>query len=336
MDKEAVSNRCLWDVTGLASSRCETVGDVACGRRVRVPFSDSIQGYQWLARHLRQMDFSPPSTADFKSYATRWEGRYSAIIPDRTAKLTLVPVVDATPFFSHQMPIIGIPMSMFPVIAHHGRVHVGNIIVPRKLATNAVSVERIKALQQLLDQDIAAYVEEGYPAAGDWGAFAESHNVGPNFFTVLTDPEGRILASLNASGSEPGLESEDPISYLMVAAAVLGLATAGGRLVLRMIAQRAARKAAAAAAVTIPEGEVYLAAVRNGEVIGWTANSGLGHEVWIERTFRWTVKTVPKDITVVSVGKHGGEIVGILSGSVHGSPRLAPFDVLQVLKKFFR
>lgn len=117
MDKEAVANRCLWNVTGLASSRCESVGDVACGRRVRVPYADTfyrqvsvlgisfrkqyeapLRGYQW---PMRPMDFSRPSTADFKSYATRWEGRYSAIILDRTATLTLVPVVDATPFFSH-------------------------------------------------------------------------------------------------------------------------------------------------------------------------------------------------------------------------------------------
>jgi hypothetical protein len=35
MDKEAVFNRCLLDATGLASTQCESVGDVACYRRVR-------------------------------------------------------------------------------------------------------------------------------------------------------------------------------------------------------------------------------------------------------------------------------------------------------------
>jgi hypothetical protein len=64
---------------------------------------------------------------------------------------------------------------------HHGTVHVTNIIVPRKFATSAVSVDRIKAPEQLLNQGIEVYVEEGYPAAGDWGSFAQSNNVGPNF-----------------------------------------------------------------------------------------------------------------------------------------------------------
>jgi hypothetical protein len=45
---------------------------------------------------------------------------------------------------------------------------------------------------------------------------------------------------------------------------------------------------------------------------------------------------VPKDVTVVAVGKHGGEIAATLSGGIYGSPRLAPYDVLQVLKNFFR
>jgi hypothetical protein len=62
---------------------------------------------------------------------------------------------------------------------------------------------------------------------------------------VLTDPEGRILASLDASGSEPGLESEDPLSYLLPAVDVLKLATKGSRLVFRMVSRRAAAKAEA-------------------------------------------------------------------------------------------
>jgi len=59
----------------------------------------------------------------------------------------------------------------------------------------------------------------------------------------LTDPDGRILACLNAYGSEPGLESEDPLSYLAIGAAVVKLATVGGKVVFRMVSQRVARKA---------------------------------------------------------------------------------------------
>jgi hypothetical protein len=84
-----------------------------------------------------------------------------------------------------------------------------------------------------LDQGTGAYVEHGYPDAGDWGPFSDRNNIGPNNFTVLTDPEGLILACLDASGSEPGLESEDPLSYLMVASALLDLLKVGGRRVLQ-------------------------------------------------------------------------------------------------------
>jgi hypothetical protein len=52
------------------------------------------------------------------------------------------------------------------------------------------------------------------------------------------------MALLGASGSEPGLESEDPISFLMATVSILGLATKGGRLVFRLLSRRAADEAA--------------------------------------------------------------------------------------------
>jgi len=133
---------------------------------------------------------------------------------------------------------------MFPVIGHYGTVEVLNIIVPNKFETTALGHDRRKALEQLLDQNIKAYVEQGYPAFGNWQPFALPHNRGPNFFTVLTDPEGRILAIIDAFGSEPGLESEDPISDLLMVVELLALAKAGTRAVFRIISRRAARKAA--------------------------------------------------------------------------------------------
>ena len=244
MDEEAVLNRCLWDVTEMARSRYETVGDNARGRQVRVPFEDSVQGYQLIGSQLRPMDLSLRSSTDFRSYATRWEERYSALIPNRTARTTLVPVVSTKSFLSAKLPAQfgGTKLSLFPIVAHYGVVGVEDIIVLRKYATTMSSTERINALERLLDQGVEAYVEENYPGGG-WGPFAEYNNIGPNNFTVLTDPEGRILAILGASGSEPGLESEDPISYLMIGIALVGLATKGGRLIYRLISDRAARNA---------------------------------------------------------------------------------------------
>ena len=127
---------------------------------------------------------------------------------------------------------------------------VTEIIVLRKFATNTFGNDRRNALERLLDNDVEAYIEQGYPPYGDWGPFADSNNLGPNNFTVLTDPDGRILACLDAYASEPGLESEDPLSYVMIAAALVELATVAGRIVLRMASQRAARKAAERAATS--------------------------------------------------------------------------------------
>jgi fructose-specific component phosphotransferase system IIB-like protein len=76
----------------------------------------------------------------------------------------------------------------------------------------------------------------------------DANNLGPNKFTVLTDPDGRILVILGAFGSEPGLVSEDPLSYLAIAPALLDLMKVGGRLVLRMVSKRALKKAALLAA----------------------------------------------------------------------------------------
>ena len=235
-------DRCLWDVTGLAREKWVTVGDNAHGGRARVAAAGSISGYRWLGSRLAPIDCLPCS--EFS--ATRWEQRSSVLNPDRTGSLKFAPVVSDKSLVSFSFPITG-SQAAFPIVAHYGTVSVDEIIVPRKFATGLVSRERRAALERLLDQDIKAYVEQGYPDAGDWGPFSDINNIGPNKFTVLTDPEGLILACLDAFGSEPGLESEDPISYLMLAPALLELVKVGGRVVWRLASQRAARKAAARA-----------------------------------------------------------------------------------------
>ena len=241
MDETAVFNRSLWDVTGLAREVCQRNGDVACASRERMPARGSIAGRGWVGGHLMPKEFWP--FADFNTYATRWEQRYSVLTPEHS-RLRFVPVVGEKSRLSFPIPSpLGAKVSALPVIGHHGTASVTDIIVLKKYATDAVGDARRAALEGLLDQGIEAYVEENYPPYGNWGSFSLPHNIGPNNFTLLTDPDGRILACLNAYGSEPGLESEDPLSYLAIGAAVVKLATVGGKVVFRMVSQRVARKA---------------------------------------------------------------------------------------------
>ena len=270
MDAMATLSRSLWDVTGLAHEGCARLADNACGRLVRVPVADSIQGRVWVGSHLSPREFWPID--GFTTYATGWEQRYSVLTPTRS-HLKFVPVVSDKSRLSYSLLARwGAASSAFPVIAHYGTARVSEIIVPRKYATTAFRDDRRKALERLLDDGVEAFVEEGYPG-GSFGPFAEANNLGPNYFTVLTDPDGRILACLDAFGSEAGLESEDPLSYLMVGAALLKLATAGGRVVFRLASQRAARKAAqrAAARAAINEGTISaeeLTTIRGGAATG--------------------------------------------------------------------
>jgi hypothetical protein len=272
MDDVAVFNRCLWDVTALAHDKCRTHGDNACGRYERVPAKGSIQGHGWVGKHVLRKEFWP--VGDFNTYATRWEERYSVLPPTRS-RLKFVPVVSDQSRLSYNIPTpSGGKMSAFPVIAHYGTASVTEVIVLKKFATTAVSSARRAALEGLLDQGIEAYVEEGYPPYGDWGPFSDWNNIGPNKFTMLTDPEGRILACLDAYGSEPGLESEDPLSYLAIGSALVKLATAGGKVVFRMVSQRAARKAAQKAAARAATSEVKVLSMEELKTIRGGASSG--------------------------------------------------------------
>jgi len=90
---------------------------------------------------------------------------------------------------------------MFPVIGHYGDVGVEHILVRKQFATKALGHERTNVLKWLVDHGIEVYVEENYPVYGEWERFALPHNIGPNFFTVLADPEGRILAVLRSEAS---------------------------------------------------------------------------------------------------------------------------------------
>jgi hypothetical protein len=271
MDQTAVLNRSVWDVTGLAHEEWRTVGDNAHGRRVSVPFSGSTKGKLWFGSQLMPKDFRP--RGDFEAYGTSWEQRYSALISNRVFTLTFVPVASDRSRVHYVLPaVFGGTQNVYQVVAHHGTVSVDEIIVPRKFATKESLDARRDALEDLLDQDIEAYAEQDYPPYGEWVPFAEQNNLGPNNFTVLTDPDGRILAVLDAFGNEPGLESEDPLSYLMLAPAIVDIVKVGGRLVLRVASRRAAVRAAEAAAKRAALGEIRtlteseLKSIRGGAV----------------------------------------------------------------------
>ncbi|WP_159726055.1 hypothetical protein [Methylosinus sp. Ce-a6] len=246
MDYEALSNRSLLDATLWARQEWVTVGDNAHGGRVRAPFLDSVQGFQLVPGQMRPLDLYRAPSTNFDGFATRWEKRYSILVANRSTKMSIAPVVDQKPFYAYDHPVLN-KFAAYPVVGHFGRVPVGNIIVRRKFATESDGERRTSDLQAILDQDIA-YVEEDYPNAGDWGPFAKYHNVGPNYFELLIDPDGVILAIQGSGGSEPGLESEDPLSYVMAGYGLIKLATQGGRVVMKLLAKRAARKAAETAA----------------------------------------------------------------------------------------
>ncbi|WP_400766559.1 hypothetical protein [Methylosinus sporium] len=242
MDYEAIASRSLLDATLWARQEWVTVGDNAHGGRSRVPFQNSVQGFQLLPSQLRPLDLYRSPSTKFEDFATRWEKRYSLLFANRSTTMSLAPVVDRSPFYAYDYPIVG-KFAAYPVIGHYGIVPVENIIVRRNFATQNDREERVKDLQAILDHDIA-YVEEDYPNAGDWGPFARYNNLGPNYFELLIDPEGQILAIRGYGGSEPGLVSEDPLSYVIAGYGLVKLATGGGRVLLKLLAKRAARKAA--------------------------------------------------------------------------------------------
>ena len=56
MDKEAVSNRCLWDVTEMPAG---SHWDLSRATEVRDPYEGSVQGLQLVGPHPRSMDLFP-------------------------------------------------------------------------------------------------------------------------------------------------------------------------------------------------------------------------------------------------------------------------------------
>jgi hypothetical protein len=333
MDNVTVSHRCLWDVTQLARNEWRTVGDNAHGRQVRVASKDSVQGYQWRTKQLRPMDLFSPSTADFTGYATRWERRYSVLSSERSGRLSFVPVVDHTAFFAYNLPLPakfgGGTMSSFPVVAHYGTVGVADIIVLQKYATTRVSTERVKALESILDQG-DAYVEEGYPG-GAWGPFAHWDNVGPNYFTVLTDLEGRILANLGSFGSERGLESEDPLDYIMLGQLTADLLKGAGKIVFGL-ARRGAKKAIVSLAKRTLTKELEedigsAAAKRIAEKLAQRSTEYVRRSGITPRHFK-AFQDAARETNLVAVVRNGNEVaIPLIEKGCPGKPKIfEPFN----------
>jgi hypothetical protein len=231
-----------------------------------VALKDSIRGYQFIQSNLRQLDLA--QWGDFSEYATRWEKRYSVLIDDKSSLMDAVPVVDHKIYSFLQLPIGKV--SMFPVIAHYVTVPVYDIIVAKRFTVQRTE-EAATQLSLILDQGMEAYVEENYPDAGNWAPLCpHASNLGPNYYTVLVDPEGRIITVFNKFGAEKALISEDPLFYVTVVALSLKLATAGARIVFRMITRKVAQTIPAAVGVEIVS-PVYRIAERDVVIVNTSA-----------------------------------------------------------------
>ncbi len=238
MDYVASFNRSLMDATSWgtpAHEEWESCGDVSHHHKVTVPYQPqkgTIPGFFWLPQQLRNAWFFQPPGFYFGSYATEWEKRYSVLVPGDHG-VSLSPVMDP-------MPLNG--TSMYPVIAHHGKVRVSDILVPKEYASkHQYGADVAERLEWILTQtESPVYVERNYPEGCNWvPIFSGPSNIAPTFFTVVTDPEGQIILVLNASGSEPGLKP-DPIfgtglDYLATAIMLIELGGMGFRLVRALV-----------------------------------------------------------------------------------------------------
>ena len=328
MDYKTAFMRSLWDVTSSgrpAHQECETVGDVACGRRVQVPHqpkSGSVQGFKWLTGQLQPVDLDRPWSADFVGYATQWEQRYSILVPDRNYHLPVSPVVNH----------IALQASgTFPVIAHYGAVSENNVIVPRKYAVGSRDAGMRRSPEQLewiLSQGIHAYVEQDYPDAGDWGPLAPGSSGYPVGFTVLTDLEGRILANLGTFGSEPALVSVDPLDYVMVGTILVDLAKIGGKLILAM-ARKAAQKEVTSLAKRKLAGDLEGAAAKTaGKEIALMARRSTNYasKTGITRSHFKLFQDAARETNLVALVRNGKEAaIPLIEKKCPGKPMIFKF-----------
>jgi hypothetical protein len=80
------------------------------------------------------------------------------------------------------------------------------------------------------------------------------------------------------------------------------------------------------------DGQAVLAVVRGGSLIAKTSDISLSHREFVQRT----LGALPDGARVVTIGKHGSEIVALNSRTFHGNQLPAPQEVLDVVRTLFK
>lgn len=234
MGQEALFNRCLWDVTQLSHDECRTLGDNACGASERVEFRGSVSGFQGLK--FRPLQLYP--SGNFLLYATDWERLHSNLIPFSWGDIDAKPVVgeQAIPELFVKTPF-GRTIRGFPIAGHVVTANVKYVYGPSKFGvggSQAVGTAPAR-LKSILTGGMEAFVS-GIPPKG-LAPLGEYNSGMVVTFKVYVDLNGKILALLTAGTGEAGLESEDPISYLLMVPGLIQLGKLGAKMIWSTVAR---------------------------------------------------------------------------------------------------
>lgn len=302
-DRLVLYHRNFVDVTDKATTRGPAQDPVAVGQ-TREAMEGSYQGYQAVASSLRTLDLYPKPGQDFEKCATQWEKLHSTLVPG-SGPTRLKPVVH-----------VKAGAAGFPVVAHHGEIGQGEILVPRQYKGQDSPAD-------LLNQDVPLFVvNRGYPDAGDWAPLSNGRTMYRH--TVITDLEGRILAELDRRTVD-GLEEADPFLYLDIAMLLVELGAAVGRRLVQAMTRRAARKEAANAIKSLQKAKLELRMPKPRSIprsSGYVRKSGITPEHF--RSFQEAAREA-KVIAVVRNGKESA--IPLIEKGCPGKPKVfEPFN----------
>ena len=246
MGQEALINRCLYDVTGLSHDECRTLGDNACGARERVEFSGSLPGFQGLTFRPLQLY----SSGNFLLYATEWEIMHSNLIPFSRSDIDVKPVVgtQSIPELFIKTPFVQI--QSYPIAGHVVTTNVRYVYVPSKfgLGGSQATGTEVERLKSILNNGMEAFVSAVPPKTQGLSPLGEHSSGRVVTFKLYVDLNGKILAFLSGGIGEAGLESEDPISYLMMVPGMIQLGKLGAKMIWSTVARREVAQALTSAA----------------------------------------------------------------------------------------
>jgi hypothetical protein len=246
MGQEALFNRCLYDVTRLSHDECRTLGDNACGAQERVEFSGSLSGFQGLTFQPLQLY----SYGNFLLYATEWEIMHSNIIPFSRGDIDVKPVVglQSIPELFIKTPFV--QTQCYPIVGHVVTTNVRYVYVPSKFGlggSQATGTEG-ERLKSILNNGTEAFVSAVHPKTQSLSPIGEYSSGRVVTFKLYVDLNGKILALLSGGIGEAGLESEDPISYLLMVPGMIQLGKLGAKMIWSTVARREVAQALSSAA----------------------------------------------------------------------------------------